>query len=233
MDKRKAIEKIRKCLALSASANEHEAAAALRQARKLMEEYKVSDQDIDAIRADEAKARSGVTSQPARYETHLACVIADAFGCRSIFVAGWAARRAEWRFIGCGASPEIAQYAFTVLLRQLKRSRQEYIKTGLKRCKVATKTRRADLFCEGWVLAAVDHLAALVPAEDETRAMDAYIAIHYPSTSTLASRNRNTGKTLSDREVGDRQAGRRSGRDAQLNRGINEADSRLMLGGQP
>lgn len=46
MDKKAAIEKIRKCLALAKSANEHEAAAALRQAQALMRKYGVEDGDI-------------------------------------------------------------------------------------------------------------------------------------------------------------------------------------------
>ena len=43
MDKNKAIEKIKKCLALGKSANEHEAAQALKQAQALMREYGISD----------------------------------------------------------------------------------------------------------------------------------------------------------------------------------------------
>ncbi|MFC0020178.1 DUF2786 domain-containing protein [Neisseria gonorrhoeae] len=41
MDKEKVLDKIKKCLALGRSANEHEAAQALRQAQALMEKYKV------------------------------------------------------------------------------------------------------------------------------------------------------------------------------------------------
>lgn len=37
------IDKISKCLALSKSANEHEAAIALRQAQALMQKYKISE----------------------------------------------------------------------------------------------------------------------------------------------------------------------------------------------
>lgn len=46
MDKNKAIEKIKKCLALGKSANEHEAAQALKQAQALMREYGISDADV-------------------------------------------------------------------------------------------------------------------------------------------------------------------------------------------
>ena len=38
----KILDKIKKCLVLASSANEHEAAAALRQAQKLMEAHGIS-----------------------------------------------------------------------------------------------------------------------------------------------------------------------------------------------
>lgn len=46
MDKAKVLEKIKKCLALSKSANEHEAAQALKQMQALMREYGISDADV-------------------------------------------------------------------------------------------------------------------------------------------------------------------------------------------
>ena len=41
-DHAKIMDRIKKCLALSASSNEHEAEAALRQARKLMEAHHIN-----------------------------------------------------------------------------------------------------------------------------------------------------------------------------------------------
>lgn len=46
MDKEKVLDKIKKCLALGQSANEHEAAQALKQAQALMEKYEVNAVDI-------------------------------------------------------------------------------------------------------------------------------------------------------------------------------------------
>ena len=46
MNKEKILDKIKKCLALSKSANEHEAAQALKQAQALMEKYEVNAVDI-------------------------------------------------------------------------------------------------------------------------------------------------------------------------------------------
>ena len=47
----KILDKIKKCLALASSANEHEAAAALRQAQKLMQAHGLTDQDVAAAQA--------------------------------------------------------------------------------------------------------------------------------------------------------------------------------------
>ena len=46
MDKQAILEKIKKCLALSKSANEHEAAQAMKQAQALMKKYEVDAVDV-------------------------------------------------------------------------------------------------------------------------------------------------------------------------------------------
>jgi hypothetical protein len=231
MNRDKIIGKIKKCLALSASSNEHEAAAAMRQARKLMDEYHISDLDIQAAQVEERSAKSGVTLMPPQWESTLATRIAIAFGCRVIFVPGWSARRAEWRFVGCGAAAEVSQYALTVLLRQAKTARSEHIKTKLRRCKVSTKTRRADLFCEGWVRSVTGKIDHFAGTDEQAASVEAYIAVRYPELETFDSKDRNDGRKLSHNELGDYIAGDLSGRSAQLNRGVGGHAARPALGG--
>lgn len=225
----KILDKIKKCLALSASSNEHEAEAALRQARKLMEAHGITDLDIQAAEVEEHRAKSGAKAHPANWETMLASTIADAFACRVIFSGGFWKRLGEWCFIGCGASPEVARYAFAVLHRQAKRARDEHIKTRLKRCKVATKTRRADLFSEGWVRSVAGTIAAFAVTEQQADAIDAYLAKRYQALHSLKSRDRNDGRKLRDHEYDDYAAGHRSGKDAQLNRGVGGTNQQLAL----
>lgn len=57
MNKEKVLDKIKKCLALSQSANEHEAAQALKQAQALMEKYEVNAVDV-ALRPRNATGRA-------------------------------------------------------------------------------------------------------------------------------------------------------------------------------
>jgi hypothetical protein len=228
-DNDKIIDKIKKCLALSASDNEHEAEAALRQARKLMEAHNVTEMDVQAAQADERRANAGAKKKPSSWEVELASRIADAFGCRLLFSGGYWSQPGEWVFIGCGTAPEIAHYAFAVLHRQAKRARNDHIKHRLKRCKQANKTRRADLFSEGWVSAVVGKIANLARSEQQTTAINAYTAKTYERLKTLAPSNRNEGRRLRDHEWDDLSAGRQSGREAELNRGVSGDKGRPAL----
>lgn len=221
-EKAKILDKIRKCMALSASSNEHEAAAALRQARALMEKHGITDTDVLAAEAGEMAAKASAASRPTNWESRLAYYTASIFGCQVVFRSGWAeiGRCGQWAFIGTGARYEVAKYCFEVLLRQVKRARAAHIKIALRRCKAATKTRRADLFCEGWVQSAVCKVDELAPPEREQHALDAYLQINYPALQTLNAINRTSKKGLSSAEWSDFARGHASGKGAELNRGV-------------
>jgi hypothetical protein len=225
----KIIGKIKKCLALSASSNEHEAAAALQHAKKLMEAHGISDLDMQAAEATEARARAGAVKSPANWEACLAGTIADAFACRIIFTYNGVSDCGEWAFIGTGAAPEVAEYAFRVLFRQAKTARAEHIKTRLKRCKPGTKTRRADLYSEGWVRSVTARIDGFASGETNPQAVDAYMASKYPSLGTLQSRNRNAERNLRPHEEMDYLHGSQAGRNAQLNRGVGGNATPLAL----
>lgn len=226
----KILDKIKKCLALAASANEHEAAAALRQAQKLMEQHGVTDQDVLASQAGEAGAKAGAVSKPAQWEAMLAGRIANAFGCELVFSRRtWTT--AEWRFIGTGAAPEVAAYAFQVLLRQARSARTNFIATALKRVrKPSVKTARADLFCEGWVKTAMRTVSGWSRTEDQAAAVTAYIESNYPSLGTLATCDRKP-TNLRDHHLNDFAQGTAAGRGAVLNRGVAAGASQAALEG--
>ncbi|MCG8996676.1 DUF2786 domain-containing protein [Laribacter hongkongensis] len=227
MDKQSAIDKIRKCLALSQSANEHEAAAALRQARSLMEKFSISDMEMLASGVSESSAKAGAKNRPANWEAALADTVSQAFDCQLVFVAGW--RDGHWHFIGHGAAPEVAQYAFAVLLRQARKSRAAFMQAECKRLKTASKTRRADLFCVAWVRAIQRQVQQFAGTPVDSPAIEAYMAAHYGECSALESRNRNAGRKLKDRDHDAWHAGFQSGRDAQLMHGIGGKDGRFQL----
>lgn len=219
MEKHDAIEKIRKCLALSKSANEHEAAVALRQAQTLMQKYGVEDGDLLTAEINEAKAKAGAKSKPVKWESQLSTAVADAFGCRKIFVASREA--GFWAFIGSDPAPEVATYAFTVLMRQLRKSRTEFQKSHCKRLVPSSKTRRADLFCEAWVAAVRCQLDAFVGTQDNEKALNLYMAKQHPNLSTLTPRDRLKARKLRNGDVNARAAGWMAGKEAQLNHGVD------------
>lgn len=227
MNKQDAINKIKKCLALSASSNEHEAEVALRQAQILMEKHGVDEADLLAAGVSEAAAKAGTAAKPTNWEARLSAKIAEAFGCEILYAPSWKGNK--WLYIGCGASPEIAMYAFEVLFRQLKRQRSEHIKTKLKRCKTATKTRRADLFCEGWVQSVTSTIRKFAGSPEQDAQIKAYMLKNYSTgTSALTTTQRNTKKNLSDRDYSDYDAGRMNGHKAELNHGVNGESQGLL-----
>jgi len=231
-DKDKMLDKIKKCLALGKSSNEHEAAAALRQAKALMEKHGVSDLDMAAAEASERRARAGATRTPANWETALASRISDAFGCRILFSYNPRKDCGEWVFIGTGAAPEIADYAFRVLFRQAKNARAQHIKGLLKRCKAASKVRRADLFCESWVHAVASTISKFSGGDDNSGAIDAYTSKRYPALKSLNSRDRNGDRSLRNHDYNDLTAGAAAGRSAKLHRGVDGSRSTLSLEGK-
>ena len=98
-----AIEKIKHCLALSKSSNEFEAANALRQAQKLMEQYNIDEFDLEASEIKQAIENSESSKLPPQWETNLTVMIANAFDCKVVYYprrgknGDWYGR---WMFIG-------------------------------------------------------------------------------------------------------------------------------------
>ena len=183
MTRDQALAKIRKCLALGKSANEHEAAAAMRQAHALMREHGLDGDDVDlaAIREAGTLARSPAI---AAWDATLAQTVADAFGCcvffstyseisRSGLLAGRPLRRRRnVVFVGAGAAPNVATYAYDVLLRQCTRARAEHVRKQPRACKPATKSARGDAFATGRVMAVRKLVESLAGREGDQKLIE-------------------------------------------------------------
>lgn len=225
MDKETAINKIRKCLALAKSGEPHEAAAAMRQAQKLMEQFGVEHPELLAAGVAEDWTKSGATKTPPRYEVGLASMVAGAFTCELVFsrklnntatgIAG------GYSFIGVAPSPEVAAYTFSVLRRQVLKARTEYTQTALKRHR-KNKTAAADLFCLGWITAVRRLIAEIAPTAEQTQAIEAYMRINHGKLTTLEPRNRE----LSSRDTNNHaRNGFIEGKSATLNRGVGSVSN--------
>lgn len=216
------LAKIRKCLALSASSNENEAAAALAKARELMAEHGVSDADLAMAEIEEATARGNRAFNPPAWENVLAHVVCEALGVRCIIETNL-----DWKFIGRGPSADIASYAFAALHRRLKRARADYIAANLKRCRPGRKRARADMFCEGWALALSHKVAALAPQRPSDPLIEQWLEVRYPGLVVAKTREAKA-KDVAARM--DRLRGAREGADVDLHHGVGgSADERLAL----
>ena len=167
------IRKVTRCMELSKSSNEHEAALALKQMQALMQKHGVSAAHILAADVNEIKEFIGVKKTPASWVLGLHTVIAQAMDCKSIVVSN-RVKGVALSFIGVGATAEIANYAFVVMFKKLKKARAEFIKTNLKRYKTANKTKLADAYCDGWVSNVYAKGKNLNPNEEVAEKIKAY-----------------------------------------------------------
>lgn len=145
------LRKIKRCMDLSSSSNENEAALAFKQMQALMDKHGVTSKHVDAFDVFECYAELDVKISPSKWVVDLHAVIGQAMDCETILRRGGSSPKAKVVYIGIGSTPEIANYAFEVMYRKLKADRAEFIKTHLKRYKTVNKTKLADAYCEGWV----------------------------------------------------------------------------------
>ncbi|MFE1574264.1 DUF2786 domain-containing protein [Comamonas odontotermitis] len=233
MTKDEALKKIKKCLALSRSANQAEAAAALRQAQKLMELFNVGEQDVSLLDVGEAEVRSASTAVNA-WELRLVVLIAKAFGCeqfsRTIEYysdAGNLLRKRYWVFVGMGAAHTVASYACEVLLRQCSRQRAAHIAKQPRNCKPITKTVRGDQFAIGWVAGVANTVEAFAQPAGDKALLRAYIAREHGELQKGDVRNSLNGRKVGG--AGHLAAGFRAGQDAQLRHGIGGMPAQGLL----
>lgn len=228
MDQDRILEKIKKCMEMAKGkgSNPNEAEIALRQAHKLMEAYNLEMGDVLASMAGEAKVRAGSEGEPPAWRTRLAGVCGEAFGTHLIISTSWL-EPASFKFIGCGAAPELSGYAYQVLERQLQKARKEFLATQ-KRCKRSTKVARGDAFAHGWIDAVYLKVQEFAGVDDSIAdAIQAYMAKHYPKLGTAKMKRRK----LKARDEVASDAGYRAGKSAQLHRGLgHQPVARLTQG---
>ncbi len=214
------LAKIRKCLALSRSSNEHEAAAALAKARELMEQHGLDEAALELAEVEEATARANRSMRPPRWESILANTV-----CHALSVIQFVDGQGDRCFIGRGPRAEVASYAFAVLFRQIKAARGDYIKSALRRCKQARKRARADVFCEGWAIAVYAQVRGLMPAPLEDAALSRFLSVQHPGLVGINSRAAKASRSDTDYWRGiDR------GSEVTLNMGVGGGTAPLAIG---
>lgn len=233
MTRDEALDKIKKCLALAASPEQHEAAAALRQAQKLMAQFGLNESDVTL--ADVGEVRQKAQNVPVvRWEAALAGMVARAFGCDMYTSTSWVLsqtrqfrRHRYYVFIGVGPAPEVAGYAFDVLARQCARDRRRHIGQQSKNCKAKTKVARGDLYAEGWIAGVRDKVERFAGTERDAELIDQYMRERHPDMKSANVRDRTKGKNVSH---ADWQHGVRAGRRAELNHGLGGVAPQALIG---
>lgn len=222
-DKEDILRKIKHCLALSKSANENEAAMALRQAHAMMEKYGITHEDIQLADIQEAKAETTASKNPHQYQVYLARIVAHIFGCK--FYIGnepdyeWHRDKPVWMFVGLDIYAAIASYAFDVLSRQLKQARKHYIATELKRVRILkNKYARADKFCLGWVNSVERLITNLVPPNDNQALID--LKMKEKNLTTCKALDR-VSNSKAQSATNDFYNGRIEGKNARLNNAMH------------
>ncbi|SJI66902.1 Protein of uncharacterised function (DUF2786) [Shigella sonnei] len=174
MSKEKQIDKIKKLLNKARNnSSAKEAAAALRMARKMMQEIGLQENEIellDITLSDSQSSPSHAHKAP-HYVAILMSAVSRAFGVKALTV--WkrfddGSSKRSVQFYGPRERPEIAAYAFDVLVRQITKARKEFLAGLHKNIKTANKTARADAFCEYWVMGVYSNLEefACTPKEE-------------------------------------------------------------------
>lgn len=122
------LDKIHKLLKLAESnPNESEAKAAMAKVTTLMSRYNLSENDVKEAIINEIPFKSLFSvSTPKDWETAIAVVTGEAFGCVTL----WRAAKSQWRdnygrfiLVGVHDQSRLAEYCLTVLMRGVQKGR--------------------------------------------------------------------------------------------------------------
>jgi hypothetical protein len=155
LDNSAIIEKIRKLLALSNSANEHEAALAAGHAQRLLSEHNLAMADIKAVNTPNTadKVDTSVSKTLPKWMRHLSAGVSSAFDCQAIHHPA----TGKMTFIGVGADAQVAAYTFTYLDRTVRKLCSGYMKQQV--CSTISNRSR-ELMRQSYYLGAVSTISA-------------------------------------------------------------------------
>ena len=177
------IEKIRKCLRLSASSNPNEAAAALRQAQAMMRELGIEDPASLEIGSAQVITKEGFKGCVYLYQ--LVSMLMALLGVDAIISPGngISRRRANVQYIGPESRVQIAVYIHKVLDRAVNKAWKS-LRGDMKQRQGARQTFRLSF------LAVVgDKLEKFRMTDDEKRGIELYVAAKYPALKYYEAKN--------------------------------------------
>lgn len=154
MDER-ILGKIKKCLALSNSSEPNEAAAALRQAQKMMALHNVTQVNLKLFDLDDLELKSKASvSRIKDWELALINLIAKSFGCQLYWSKSFSHADdvfGSYRLVGLKSQVQIAHYTASVMQRKIITARIQFVRELPSHYSRARKIAEANGFCFGWV----------------------------------------------------------------------------------
>lgn len=225
------LEKIKKCMALAGSDNPAEAAAALRQAQKMMEKHGLTASDLRLSEVGEAESKGASQSKSLpNWVVGLRHMIGGVFGTEVInrFWLRFGTYYNVPVFVGLGDRPQAAQYTYEVLFRQISADRRRYLRELDRRLAISTKTRLADLFCEGWVSAVRSKVEDVAISQEDQDLVSLFNEKTYGQLKKVKPRSH--GDRIDSRDVEAIRDGIDAGQDAQLFRGVSTRAADQQIG---
>ncbi len=173
----KLIARLKKCLALSASPEPHEAAAALRHAQKLMAELNLTEADLLGLEFTDATVKTQEGFGACRTMSHLASLIADAFGVRVFFERNpGKANRLNVCYAGPKNAVLMAEYAHRVVWRAMQGSWAEYL---TQRSYLKGNRGARQSFHLGWLRNVREKIEVIIPSAEETEAVNRWLTTKF------------------------------------------------------
>jgi len=232
------IRKIKRCLALGSSGNANEAEMALRQARKLMDTYRLSHADLHVSDVGSETRSTGKQVTP-YWQRSLADVAGAYFRCQTIIQFNRVSpNRYEsvFRFIGVKPNAELASYAYDSLLTQIMAARRNY--TDTLQGSPGRRRSRADTFCRAWVHAVSSKIAEFARVNKLDEIGTGLVALEHADSQAIDLWIKQNVGRVNDAPAmrakrynkSDLRAGYQSGTQAELRQGVGESESPLVLG---
>ncbi|MDP2544608.1 DUF2786 domain-containing protein [Photobacterium damselae subsp. piscicida] len=224
--KRKALQKIAKCLELGNSANVNEAAQAIRMAHRLMLKYGLEKDDIEFIKMGKTKSATLLPTDISQSILKIIRGINRRFGVECVLTNYKGLKQAE--FIGMAERAIFAAFAFDVVYREMNQQtgqfRNSFQGTGTSSSEV---NRRVGSFLAGWIEGALEKLPTLTTDDDHDKRMTNYIDCEFENLDreTFKQQLQEAMKALTD----DYEKGMKKGRSISVNRPVGGASAREEL----
>ncbi|MDP2514162.1 DUF2786 domain-containing protein [Photobacterium damselae subsp. piscicida] len=224
--KRKALQKIAKCLELGNSANVNEAAQAIRMAHRLMLKYGLEKDDIEFIKMGKTKSATLLPTDISQSILKIIRGINRRFGVECVLTNYKGLKQAE--FIGMAERAIFAAFAFDVVYREMNQQtgqfRNSFQGTGTSSSEV---NRRVGSFLAGWIEGALEKLPTLTTDDDHDKRMTNYINREFENLDreTFKQQLQEAMKALTD----DYEKGMKKGRSISVNRPVGGASAREEL----